>query len=107
PCGMVTLSAAPTDLIFSPSIRTTWFSNIFPDLLSNRPPARIATIVFWAFAENATAKSSENVVRRNFREVNYVLRVLVLASTNKFSLFGKEEARVPDSEPPLSTDENY
>ena len=59
----------------------------------------MATIVFWAFAENAATRSSENVVSRNFQEVNYVLRAAVSVSTNRLSLLAKARARILRSEP--------
>ncbi len=106
PCGTATLSAEPTDLIFSPSIRIIWFSNIFPDLLSNKWPARMATVVFWAFAENAATRSSQNVVSRNFQEVNYVLRAAVSVSTNRLCLLAKARGPGSRSEPLSSPDRN-
>ena len=47
PAGIFTLDAAPTSVIRSPRMTMTWLASIWPDLLSNRWPARIA-IVFGA-----------------------------------------------------------
>src|ERR1700722_6044140 len=83
---MVVPSAGPTDFIFSPSTRTIWFSNILPDLLSNRCPARMATVFTCAFVVKLTAKSSDSSGKRSFQEFNVVLRTRNLAATDTMQL---------------------